>query len=575
MSSPRFRRSNLMPPNLWSAGLFVILLALGGWGLLHAWDDQVGDTSPVGQRPGDSPPALLTSDLTPSGSEEPVRLPTPSAGGALVRADRVTPPSDTSLMLRVQDEAGVGLPGASLFERSSSGACAPLGETGREGELEVQLDSDLPERLVACKSGYVQVDWELPPDLPEGYIFVLERGMTLEGTVVRPDGLALDEGTSVVALPVSRIPSLSGIDSLHEPRVDVASAEVGPDGEFTLAGLEPGASYELAAGSTGWVTTERTIAQSGDTGVRLEVYATYGVRMRLRSEDGAPIETSRSLHYTDYFGTNFLDPQALVPMQRSVELSLAGLDPAELDAGPHESVFFLAGPRDLPRLLSMGVHVNVPGYERAEEAVQVPRCLGGIERHDILLRRSAKAWTTLTVEVEGGPWEERRRTGTFQPEMFLRFLDSTGQWGKLSFSPGVSEHRVPAGEYELELRLEVSGWRPESRSSFSAHLTGPEDTLTVPYPDGLGGLELEVLDRDGWAAHGPVMLFYRAPDGQSLTRCLAFQSEPYRVGAFPSGEWQVFVLAGYGRVMKGVLPSQYTPIVVRDREVTKARLQSL
>jgi hypothetical protein len=565
-----------MPPNLRSSVLFVILLALGGWILLHAWGDQVDDTSPVRQRPGEAASGLLTSDLTPSESEEPVRLPTPSAaGGALVRADRATPPSDTFLMLRVQDEAGVGLAGATLFERGSSGASAPLGETGREGELEVQLGSDLPERLVACKSGYVQVDWELPPDLPEGHIFVLERGMTLEGVVVRPDGLALDEGTSVVALPVARIPSLSGIDSLHEPRVDVTSAEVGPDGEFTLAGLEPGASYELAAGSTGWVTTERTIAQSGATGLRLEVYATYGVRMRLRSEDGALIETSRSLHYTDYFGTNFLDPQALVPMQRSVELSLAGLDPAELDAGPHESVFFLAGPRDLPRLLSMGVHVNVPGYERAEEAVQVPRCLGGIERHDILLRRSAQAWTTLTVAVEGGPWEERRRTGTSQPEMFLKFLDSTGQWGKLAFSLGVSEHRIPAGEYELELGLEVSGWRPESRRSFSAHLAGPEDTLTVPYPDGLGGLELEVLDRDGWAAHGPVMLFYRSLDGQSLTRCLAFQSEPYRVGAFPSGEWQVFVLAGYGRAMKGVLPSQYTPIVVRDREVTQARLQSL
>ena len=104
----------------------------------------------------------------------------------------------------------------------------------------------------------------------------LERGSTIEGTVVDAEGKVI-EGSDIMISP------------LEDERGDgLMSRVIEEEGRFSVAGLDPGKKYVLAA-ETEHAVTEPVTVQAPARGVKLVLQPMPRIRGRVIDEGGAPI----------------------------------------------------------------------------------------------------------------------------------------------------------------------------------------------------------------------------------------------------------------------------------------------
>ncbi len=508
--------------------------------------------------------------------DEPAEPVASGGSGRGLRSEGVDP-ERVGIEIRVVDVNERSLGQAKVFAMTRESGPVLLGITTESEGLTVTEDQLDCGWLAARHAGHAQGLITLPEVLPKTLTIQLGEGATITGVVTHSDGSAISSGVAVVALPVNRIPKISSLAELARVLPDLFVAYTDEFGSFTINGLEAQRDYELVAGEAGWLSSERTVAKPGGSDVELEVMPVYGACVSLVDADGGPLEVSPTLRRHDGFVSRHLDPTADTPNQRGLNLALAGIDPAEVKQGPRQHVLLFTSRQDRASLLSMSVRLNPPGYQSLETAIPLPRCYGKLEVQEIALKKLGSGWTNLSVQVRGLPALPIGRSGAMEPGMTLELVDPQGQLAvlglDLSEGQGASTHHIPAGEYRY--RVKISGLRGQTSALLDGEalsLGGPEDSLVLDWPEGVGALELEFSDKEGVPASGQSILYYRPLGGARHFFVRSFYTAPYVIEAFPAGDWQMYGVTGLSSPPGK--DAALTLVTVSSGELARASLQS-
>ena len=167
---------------------------------------------------------------------------------------------------RVLDEAGRPVAGALLLDYKT-----PEVRTDAEGRFRFVVERSDHAFVCVFHHAFLTSGRKRLPAPSEGNEIVLSRGRAISGRVVFPDG------TPIEGAVVRSAREHAGIDW------GAKRATTAEDGSFRLTGFEPGEERRLR------VLGEARTAAAGEAGVEI-VGASHVVRLRMRDEEGAPID---------------------------------------------------------------------------------------------------------------------------------------------------------------------------------------------------------------------------------------------------------------------------------------------
>lgn len=304
--------------------------------------------------------------------------------------------------------------------------------------------------------------------------------------------------------------------------------------------------------------------------------APSGVRLRLLEEGGVPLRTSRSVTDTRLISSTYMDPESIVPPQRDLEATLAGLSREEFTARGYETFFLFCGRSDIEALDPLVLRVLVPGYAPADARVPAARLRKSLHVEEILLDPVARAWTECIVRFEGSSEVERSAAAPKFDPLMLKLESENGAALRIALggeSVGMpSIHRVPTGRYRIELSGPGTA-RLGADRSFVVNWKGPTDEFVIPWPGGAGSLVVVPEGPDGLTISSDWTLFHRrAGSEDSYFRMARFDRVPGCVPMLAAGLRELY--AAPGHTPSPTRPAATVEVTLEAGQVTRARVRS-
>lgn len=317
------------------------------------------------------------------------------AASAAQRGERRV--SGQGLRIRVEDDSGEGLTGASVDVSLPELDLA--GRTGLDGacQLVVPTGSEQAE-LVVRRVGFEPASRLLTADvMAAGDVLVqLERAAgAIQGRVVWEGGPAA-QGAHVLAWPSGHYPSAAALAELGEPtrsRVpeELLCARTDASGRFSLEGLARHQSYTLSAAANAGIlpSPPRFGVRSGDRLEDLVLRELYGVALVITGADGGPPPVSDALAAPLLPPGELLDaPTGVEPARLVPELVLAGSEYLTTEwlrapeGARHQDPLRITslwyGPPSLGKLGRYAYRISLPGHREIAGSVRVPSLRAGL-----------------------------------------------------------------------------------------------------------------------------------------------------------------------------------------------------
>jgi len=536
---------------------FVLCGALAGMMLWSPWE---GKTSPEdsairhdtsGDRGTASRSQVVPADNDPRASVRDVPRPREDEHGAI-------------LVLTVVDEDRRALTAASVC-RETEDEASPLGTTDASGRLEVPRNRIPDGWISASLGGYPPQVIPVPPESTEAAEIVLRPGGAIEGRVRWPDGSAVGAGYIVYT-----VPGRTDEDTFRKAlrgcvRPDIRVARTDGNGEFRVDGLEPTSPVRVFAGGTGGWMASAVTAESGTT-LDLEVDPMYGARVHLREDDGGALQTSRKLRGFSMSWWS-VDPRAEPCNYGRGGTLRALIHPDWMDGvwryvgDDHRLLLF----RSESRVDSVGpvyFSVSIPGYATKQISLYPSRLDGAVLDVNVGLHPIAEGWGRLEVYVDGALESSlpvgRRQSGKVLGAIKMKDIHKGGVLSAAVTYPIDKPIRIdglPFGFYEVYFLSEIGGTRvPELGSPLFVNV-GFEPAECHLLLSGYGGVDIEVLARDGTPYEGPATFMVMSDIGEETFTGdeVQFQEPPYTY------------------VIEGLQPKEYK---IRLQEISGQRLSA-
>lgn len=502
-------------------------------------------------------------------------------------------PSRTISIVVCRQEDLIRIPGAtvSVFHQ---GERTPLGETDAEGIL--RLDAvDLPDRtspILATRDAvrghpaYAGTAPLLSP-LPTDEVAVLVSSTaTVSGTVVVDD-----LGTPLQGRGQARV-AARRITQVHRPMVQ--SAEIGPDGQFILTGLErdhrflltvEGAAVILPYDGGGGFLSTTTPRQD----VVLRVFPILAGLIRLH-DPLAPDGVASLVTRAQEFEVTPIDPAQRRTWQPigKADFSRGGsLGPdwaqSMIDARHLPILGRFVDGESGPILL----RVALPGYEEFERLLPLTPFSTDAppEGIDVALVRSSSGFGSLSIELDSSPLlsSSSRRAGfltlysTDRKDEALRF-DVVGELRETRLIDP-----LPAGRYLWSYKLGSTSLEPSTivgdELPFIEIFPDAVARIEPNYGDDAGSVAFELVDENGRpygsvfgvALYDPQNVEQVSESGEVLkgrsSILLSWDAAPYVHGGIPPGSYRFSVCSGYASLVPPL-----DPIPIRAGEVSEVTL---
>lgn len=312
-----------------------------------------------------------------------------------------------TLTVQTLDQNGVALSGVEL---SLEGTDDPilLGRSDALGLWECQVPSSLQGIVRATHSGYSRASAPIATSRGARIELVLVREPVLTGRVVRSDGrsagagiwvLATDRGVPSpshldVLLALESVQRGSALDSVS-PRFMIGSTDEG--GHFRFDEL-PWATCVLRAGGAGMVQAGvPKVWEKGRPDPELIVLPAYAAVLELLELDGSPLSVSNALAHGPLarWGSEQVGVSSIAA--GTLEMCLAGVDPALLDGGSSMVTLLFGWEGGEPTVGPNEYWARFPGYEEVHAKFHAQRLDLGMAFHTLSMKRLAEAWATLEV----------------------------------------------------------------------------------------------------------------------------------------------------------------------------------
>lgn len=256
-------------------------------------------------------------------------------------------------------------PAVSLFVMDDGKAGRGLGDTDAAGELRVNATEVSGLVLVGRGGPWRPTELDLGESVPDQVVLRMQRGESLLGRVIDPDGTPI-AGARVVAWPATAFGLESSVDLgervVHgDPRLCVGTSAA--DGSFEVAGVAPRTKYALTAARAGALSNGRPVTAWPGESVSLTVAPAFAVLVRYVRAGGEEARVSPSFLLTG--STLRLEGPGQLYSGPRLALRMAGIPSAWLRLEASSRHLYVAtGPADRDRLGPLRVApVELPGYE--------------------------------------------------------------------------------------------------------------------------------------------------------------------------------------------------------------------
>jgi hypothetical protein len=388
--------------------------------------------------------------------------------------------------------------------------------------------------------------------------------MTLFGQILREDGAIHSTEATVLAAPDRKPITQSDVLASRRGVPSIVFTKSDSQGQFTLDGLDPRATYTLVCGAKGWVSNAPLCgvsATAAGASVRLTVWKVFGCINNLLDQYGNIVPPSS-------FGrvTCSKRMQGSVLGAKSYEFLLAGLDGFKALESPTilKSAFFVKAPELGCEWGPVTYAYDILGYERSIAIVTLSDVtIGRIPVREVVMNRTATGFGSVRVSLKGVSIRASRPTFATVTPIELRFLPADNMNEQVTFP--ISSVRdddividgVPAGTYHLSLNLTANGLDNLTVKTIAAWTSVIKDTECLDIAADVGGLgSLELIPASHENEPIYVTLLRDGHDYCSLT----FGTAPYRIDALLPGEYGIeAVVSGHPELVARVEKANVQP----------------
>lgn len=536
------------------AFILFVLVVVGSWAL--------------GSRRSSPVRAGFANDAAPSDATATERRPSEALRVPLDPAGPVAAPSlgpattgsaAAPLDVLVRDSRGAVVADASIWIRSAD-RLEPVGRTGAEGSLRLDSHPGAGVYVVASHARLASARQYLWTDVSRVDL-VLEDAEAISGFVEYPNGMKAS-GILVAAVDEHVAEStLSGSGPLAATDPGRLEATSRPDGTFEISRLAPGRKYVLLAAGNGCLSQDvgrQRPVPAGASDERVVVRPTYGTVVALFDSTGAPADHHGLRLRAD---VELLSPGAWVTR-------LGALSRAELGLSDNECLILAQVDDFLKAIGPVPAYVDHDRFAPLSTSLELTPIVRGLGHSEIRLEPIAAVMGALEVEFV---FPQGSNLVDVAPvaQAALTMKSSEGRVFSHEFSrltSGVQRiEDVPAGRYKASFVLGggLLQYPPKGQPALDLEV-GPEPSrLAIPL-DGVGSLELSLLDDRGLPYDGEATVFvgFGRPsvNAEGIERLpgipLSFKQPPYLVPLVRSGEYSLRL--EYPRLAKSVRTVQVT-----------------
>lgn len=503
----------------------------------------VRSATPDGSGPSISPPAEQRGPDSASGA---------SAAPAEASRAAAIGPSLESLLLRVTSSSGSPVQGARLAITGDT-LGVWRGRSDAVGNAEVP---EIPvESLVVVVTAARFKDHEarLTPPLPRQVEIVLHPLSSICGTVVMEDGTPVGAGVTVLVAESTASVDIAALatGSLDVSRVQRVSTDA--RGDFCAHGLNAEKSYTLLCGGNGFATASAQTQIRPDSGHQeLVVGRLYGVLVRFQEPSGA---TARVHDYRRHELRWWTDVDKVRVTTLGVASFLAGVPLARGADELQSPVLLFLGSGTEETLSPVRLAGNIAGYAPLRTTLKAYSVAEGLHEGIVRLEPTATGWGAVRVCYSSAGDASPLAMGNSLPDGILTLSDEQGRILRAEVRPtdpeGVVLQDIPHGTYAAHLSGSHSSFRYPSTADVQLYVDGGAPAELLIPVDGLGAIQLRVMNSDGKEHTGRVQLLVSSgwateeATGRSsvLTAgsTIDLKSAPYFVRGLPAGKYSIAV----------------------------------
>jgi hypothetical protein len=403
----------------------------------------------------------------------------------------------------VEDARARRIPGAAILirEDTDSAQWLQVGAADANGEFSA-LPAVADSAWIGARArGHVSATVHLSFPVPPVVTLRLVEGGSVCGRVVCRDGSPPRGEVRVVAIRWMHEAEFSVVHrALASGDPTVLAASVSRDGTFCIDGLEPGASYALACGGSGYAQLSPAIrVESGDVGVRIEVARLYAIRLRVGSAEQTPAHDS-NLDTAPL--TWWCEDERARPEPIGLPTALAAGDPTIVAPSPGTRVRVFSSEDDRDSVGPVHYTCSAPGYlEATGSCFALPIEQGG-SHVSLRLEPIASGYGTVELELVYEVSASSGTPGDVFPRGVLELRgpeDVRHRFVVPSSARGHSEIRgIPFGKYRARFEaLPSRAWFPSDPESASEITVGEAPVELRITLEGCGALRLRVVDSTG------------------------------------------------------------------------------
>lgn len=478
----------------------------------------------------------------------------------------------TRARLKVTDECGLPMSGVQVcvdlanisqtVTTDSAGICVPETTVPAGGTITVtNRNWTLPRAAVVREEGI-------------GLLTATVTGMAIEGRVAFPNGTPCAHAT-VYAWPDGQSPDIAGLKNGTAELV----ASTDETGVFRICSCDPSRTYQVVAGTQGWVTEVGLAGIATGSYVDLPLAHVFGAAIHILTAEGKPASISDDL----VGGPNIGIATSGLARPLNYELPqvcLAGLPPHLMPNRTRDQLILMIGGETEKSLGPFHSAAQYPGYKRTEFDWTASGLENGIEELDVSLESGAEGWGSIAVDFSPPPELTLGSSSGALAEFELVVAPIDGSGLSVYRLPQDIQHGVvlgpiPTGDYELRLRTSHKLLIIEPFPANVTLLDGQTLHTTATLPP-LSGLRISIKMRDA-TYMGPVRLDVFVAEQPSAgdsagnrlkapferVVCASFSHPPYCLYSLPATEYSVAAW------IPGMESSARQPVTCRTGEVSE------
>lgn len=458
--------------------------------------------------------------------------------------------------------AGAKLPSIRFLDRLSSPIAAVsawirrdpaedyewLGLSDTAGKIKLKDEFSGDVALLAKQCSFQTITGNIQLEVDGTTDVSMEAGATISGIVALNGGGMPSRGVIVLAYPTNETPSHRSITECRRGIPNsLLTARPGPDGSFTICGVNPTKNYSLIAAGSGYAM-ESPIAFGvpGQPAVVLELLGVFGTVVRFVGNDGAPPKAHPGL----WVGRGprwWWDSSLFQGMgTTSVQCALLGLDDALSTIAPSLDVAMMfLGDANKDRVGPILLEGTLAGYVPINGSITASRAIDKMDQSIVRLNPAVAGWGDLDVRwtvadpsLFCAPTTQTKEIA----DVLLHDLanDVTYEYKLLSFpATGVVVKGVPFGKYTVSILTGARSYNYSSDHVAPVVNVGVE-AQTVEFDlSALFCVDLEIIENGNRHSGEAMVEITRFNGRRYVANFVTFRGPPYRISGMAAGEYKM------------------------------------